>query len=688
MSAESRRTGTAEWLLANLRLLRLLLHRRATLSGSSQLDWLLVGDAEGPAADPAVLASIEESIAAAGADLRRLEEELTDEERSPALASLAKLVDLTPLETRVLLLAAAPALDPAFARAYAELNADGGRDHATLGLALAVLVDDPAERLAGFDILLPERPLRALRLLELDGDERDPLALRPLTVDERMVGFLRGASRLDARLHAVLRPVAAAPAGESTDRLAAEVVQGLARQSDRWLGVNLVGGTGTTRAVAELVCARLGLRLFAVDLGRMAERTPHERGLLVALLGREAVLAGLAVLVDTSEVEHGSPAAAVVDELTDGVSAQLFVTGTERWPSDASLQIAHVARPSRHEQADMWRDALSAYDHSLNGEVDAIVQQFDLGPSAIAEAVERAAARTGGEITGTALWRSCRDHASAVLDDLAVPITPAYGWDDIVVGDDVRAQLRELADQVEQRSRVYETWGFGRHLARGRGITALFAGPSGTGKTMAAEILAGHLDLELHRIDLAGVVSKYVGETEKNLRRVFEAAEQRGTILFFDEADALFGTRTQIRDSHDRYANVEINYLLQRMEDYAGLAVLATNRRDALDNAFLRRLRFVVEFPFPDVEDRRRIWERVFPAEAALDEIDFSFLAQLELTGASIRSIAINGAFLAAAAGAPITMPDLMRAAAREYAKLSKPVSSAEFGRYHPAVTA
>jgi SpoVK/Ycf46/Vps4 family AAA+-type ATPase len=336
----------------------------------------------------------------------------------------------------------------------------------------------------------------------------------------------------------------------------------------------------------------------------------------------------------------------------------------------------------------MWRVALSAYDHSLNGEVDAIVQQFDLGPSAIAEAVERAAARTGGEITGTALWRSCRDHASAVLDDLAVPITPAYGWDDIVVGDDVRAQLRELADQVAQRSRVYETWGFGRQLARGRGITALFAGPSGTGKTMAAEILAGHLDLELHRIDLAGVVSKYVGETEKNLRRVFEAAEQRGTILLFDEADALFGTRTQIRDSHDRYANVEINYLLQRMEDYAGLAVLATNRRDALDNAFLRRLRFVVEFPFPDVEDRRRIWERVFPAEAAVDEIDFSVLAQLELTGASIRSIAINGAFLAAAAGAPITMPDLMRAAAREYAKLSKPVSSAEFGRYHPAVTA
>jgi SpoVK/Ycf46/Vps4 family AAA+-type ATPase len=253
------------------------------------------------------------------------------------------------------------------------------------------------------------------------------------------------------------------------------------------------------------------------------------------------------------------------------------------------------------------------------------------------------------------------------------------------VTDDVRAQLYDLANQVQQRWKVYEAWGFGAQLGRGRGITALFAGASGTGKTMAAEIIAAQLGLDLYRIDLAGVVSKYIGETEKNLRRVFDAAERSGSILFFDEADALFGTRTEVRDSHDRYANVEINYLLQRMEDYRGLAILATNRRAALDGAFLRRLRFVIDFPFPVASDRRRIWERVFPAQAETDGVEYASLSRLELTGGNIRSIAVNAAFLAASERTPIGMPHLMRAAAREYTKLAKPISAAEFGAYHAA---
>jgi SpoVK/Ycf46/Vps4 family AAA+-type ATPase len=245
---------------------------------------------------------------------------------------------------------------------------------------------------------------------------------------------------------------------------------------------------------------------------------------------------------------------------------------------------------------------------------------------------------------------------------------------------DVREQLGELADQVAHRARVYETWGFGPQLGRGRGITALFSGQSGTGKTMAAEIIAGHLRLDLYRIDLAGVVSKYVGETEKNLRRVFDAAESSGAMLLFDEADALFGTRTEVRDSHDRYANLEINYLLQAMEDYAGLAILATNRRSAMDAAFVRRLRFIIDFPFPDVEARREIWERAFPAAAELAGVDPEALARLELAGGSIRSIAINAAFLAAADGGPIRMPHIIRAAGREYTKLARPIGAAEFG--------
>ena len=235
-------------------------------------------------------------------------------------------------------------------------------------------------------------------------------------------------------------------------------------------------------------------------------------------------------------------------------------------------------------------------------------------------------------LTAEDLWQACREQVGWQLGRLAQRLTPCYTWDDIVLPDDLMRQLREIADQVAARPQVYESWGFGARLPRGRGISALFSGPSGTGKTMAAEILANHLQLDLYRIDLAGVVSKYIGETEKNLRNVFDAAEQSGAILFFDEADALFGKRSEVKDSHDRYANIEVNYLLQRMEDYRGLAILCTNRRAALDRAFLRRLRFLVEFPFPDGENRCRIWQKVFPPQAPLASLDLEALSRLEIS--------------------------------------------------------
>jgi SpoVK/Ycf46/Vps4 family AAA+-type ATPase len=233
---------------------------------------------------------------------------------------------------------------------------------------------------------------------------------------------------------------------------------------------------------------------------------------------------------------------------------------------------------------------------------------------------------------------------------------------------------------------VYEEWGFGKRLSRGRGISALFTGPPGTGKTMAAEILAGHLALDLYRIDLSSVVSKYIGETEKNLRKVFDAAERGGAILFFDEADALFGKRTEVKDSHDRHANVEINYLLQRMEEYGGLAILATNRKSDLDPAFLRRIRFLVAFPFPTIDDRRRIWQTVFPPDTPLGPLDYDALARLEVAGGNIRNIAVNAAFLAAADDEAVTMEDVMRAARHEYRKIDKLPGRAEFGGYYETV--
>jgi SpoVK/Ycf46/Vps4 family AAA+-type ATPase len=252
-------------------------------------------------------------------------------------------------------------------------------------------------------------------------------------------------------------------------------------------------------------------------------------------------------------------------------------------------------------------------------------------------------------------------------------------WADIVLTDEGQRTLTQIADQVAHRTTVYETWGFGDRVTRGLGLSALFAGPSGAGKTMAAEVLANHLRLDLYRIDLSAVVSKYIGETEKNLRRLFDAAEGGGSILFFDEADSLFGKRSEVRDSHDRYANIEVNYLLQRMEAYRGLAVLATNLRSALDSAFLRRLRFIVEFEFPAAAQRRAIWEKAFPPAAPHADLDFDRLGRLQASGGMIRNIALNAAFLAAGAETPITMRHVLAAARTEFRKLELPMPERDF---------
>jgi SpoVK/Ycf46/Vps4 family AAA+-type ATPase len=266
------------------------------------------------------------------------------------------------------------------------------------------------------------------------------------------------------------------------------------------------------------------------------------------------------------------------------------------------------------------------------------------------------------------------------LDDLAQRIEPVADWDDLVLPEAQRLLLREIASHVRQRTTVYGTWGFSTKGARGLGISALFAGASGTGKTLAAEVLAHELRLDLYRIDLSSVVSKYIGETEKNLRRVFDAAEAGGAILLFDEADALFGKRSEVKDSHDRYANIEVSYLLQRMEIYRGLAILTTNLKSALDAAFLRRIRFIVQFPFPDAVQRAEIWQRIFPRRLPAENLDMNKLARLNVTGGNIRNIALNAAFLAADAHEPVRMTHMLRAAYTEYAKLEKPLTEAEIG--------
>jgi len=266
------------------------------------------------------------------------------------------------------------------------------------------------------------------------------------------------------------------------------------------------------------------------------------------------------------------------------------------------------------------------------------------------------------------------------LDTLAQRLEPKMTWDELVLPRAETKLLREIAAQVRQRNKVYDEWGFSRKMNRGFGISALFAGESGCGKTMAAEVIARDLALSLYRVDLSAIVSKYIGETEKNLRRLFDAAEDGGAILLFDQADALFGKRSEVRDSHDRYANIEISYLLGRLESYHGIAILATNMKSALDPAFLRRLRFIVEFPIPDQECRAAIWSRIFPSQTPTRDLDFVKLARLNLTGGNIHNIALNAAFLAAAADEPVSMTHLLQAARSEYARLEQPLIESEIG--------
>ncbi|RYG08019.1 MAG: ATP-binding protein, partial [Burkholderiales bacterium] len=399
----------------------------------------------------------------------------------------------------------------------------------------------------------------------------------------------------------------------------------------------------------------------------------------VRLWQRESMLLPIALYIDAAQLDRAASAhASALQRLLSRGMGVTFFDAREPWPDlgRASLMV-DVAKPTASEQNTAWREALG---ESAEDNPERLAGQFNLNGSTIRAIAASALASPESEgKLGERLWMGCLRHARPALDQLAQALEPKATWRDLELPVIEKQLLQQIVDQVKSRLAVYDDWGFRARMNRGLGISVLFAGESGTGKTMAAEVIANALGLLLYRIDLSAVVNKYIGETEKNLRRLFETAEDSSAILFFDEADALFGKRSEVKDSHDRYANIEINYLLQRMESYQGLAILATNRKAALDNAFLRRLRFIVNFPFPGPAERMAIWEKVFPPETPTAELDFARLARLNVTGGSIHNIALNAAFLAAQAGTPVAMPPILEAARNEFRKLEKPINEADF---------
>jgi hypothetical protein len=587
--------------------------------------------------------------------------------RPAAIDLLVRRFALSAFERDVLLLCAAAALDDEVCGLCAEAQ-DDSRAYPTFGLALSTLVGPH------WSALVPAAPLRRWRLVDVAPGFA--LAGAPLEIDERILHHLRGIDSLDERLAAFMEP-----AGEvdglppSRTALARRLADRLAAPADAEPLVLLTGSTRAARRdVAAAACSDESRTLYVLSADALPAN-PVERASLRRLSERETVLTGCAFLVECRDPAASLAAAQYVELLR----APTIVSSDE--PIAASVRAGlrlELFTPSKDEQRDLWKAALRPEGLALNGELDRVVAQFDLEPNAIDAAAQQMAADDGDGGLDERLWKACRAQARARLEDLAQRIEPVAGWDDLVLPPHQHEVLHQLTAHVRHRTTVYETWGFAAKSARGLGIAALFSGPSGTGKTMAAEVVARALALDLYRIDLSSVVSKYIGETEKNLRRVFDAAQGTGAILLFDEADALFGSRSEVRDSHDRYANIEVSYLLQRVECYSGLALLTTNLRNAIDPAFLRRFRFVVEFPFPDMDARTQIWRRVFPSAVPLGGMDLARFAHLDVAGGSIRNIALGAAFLAADAGQPVQAEHVERAVREEYAKLERPLPDLE----------
>ncbi len=610
------------------------------------------------------------------------EEPIVDSPAEPsALERLCTIFALSDFERDLLLLCAGVELDASFAPLCAAASGDKQRCYPTFSLAIAVLEN------ADWSAFTPSGKLRRWRLIEMEVGHG--LMNSRLRIDERVLHYLMGAPHLDERLLAVVEPVAVMQGLVLSHwQVAEEIIAAWSVAVSDFLKLPVLQLCGnevaSIRPIAAIACHHLGLNLYTIA-AHSIPTNPSDLNQFKLLWEREVLLNKSALLIECDDLEAADTLReGAIAHLCEWLRSSVIIATTDRRRARLRPLLAFdIGRPTSSEQYNVWQEALGTTAESLNGQVDALVSQFNLSAPVIRAACSQVNMQWQQQREAKAdfkrlLWDTCRAQARPKLDDLAQRIDSSAEWEDLVLPEAQLQTLREIAAHVKQRAKVYECWGFGGKSGRGLGISSLFAGTSGTGKTMAAEVLARELRLDLYRIDLSAVISKYIGETEKNLRRVFDAAEMGGVVLLFDEADALFGKRTEVKDSHDRHANVEVSYLLQRMEAYRGLSVLTTNLKTSLDQAFLRRIRFIVQFPFPDATMRAEIWRRVFPKATPTECLDPQKLAQLNVAGGNIRNIALNAAFLAADAGEAVMMKHVLQATRSEYIKLERPLTDAE----------
>lgn len=608
------------------------------------------------------------------------------------LSQLIQSFDLQPVEVDLFLIALAPEIDPRYERLFAYLQDDVTKKRPSVDLLLNLSTESFDQKLELRRLLTDSGRLLRSRLLVRfsEGAAREPTLLgQYLKPPARVVEHLLGQPGLDDEISEFT--YLSFP-DESVPWLPKELVVRLDQvpkefaDNGQYPFFSFTGGYGVgKRAAAEYLSLTLGRPLITVDTIAMVQSDLNIQDAL-NILGRDGRLLG-AILYFTdwdSILEDGRLPEKVFQQLLT-YPGIIIASGETNWQPEGRqrprrlFQVPFNAGDYGQRLA-LWKHYLGEDELNQEGaelSLNQLSNQFQFSPGQIEDVVSTArdfAAWRQEPLSAHDLYAASRAHSNQKLVALATKITPRYRWQDIVLPEDTLSQLQEMVNTVRQRPTVYGQWGFDRKVALGKGLSSLFAGESGTGKTMAADIIAGELGQDLYKIDLSMLVSKYIGETEKNLNRVFTEAETSNAILFFDEADAIFGKRSEVKDSHDRYANIEISYLLQRMETYDGVVILASNLRGNLDEAFTRRLHFIVEFPFPEAVDREIIWKVNFPPEAPIaDDVDFRLLARrFRIAGGNIRNIIMAAAFLAADENERVGMAQLLHATRREYQKIGR----------------
>jgi AAA+ superfamily predicted ATPase len=614
----------------------------------------------------------------------------------PALETVSQTFHLSKFERHILVLCAGAEIDGEISELCSRLYRNPNSKFPTFDIALRAFPE------ADWEAILPDSNLRRFQLVTIRNYDDIPLITTPVRIQERILHYLLGfKSVMDSSLDYLVRPVQmTAPVPDSAKSRISEIVEVYTNCPNKTtLPVfHLWGPDGDSNLlVAQRVCEELGLGLWSIPGELLPSSKSLDEQTLSGLLSRECFLSGNALYIDGYDID---------DSLKRAISRfagrclvpLLFLGARQPWSglfsSDKPVLTLELKRPTKEDQRKMWKQC---FEHGLRdagirshyvSEVDRIVDRFNLDPVSIDMIAKKVSLMQGKETDYdplrlyTLLQSSTYRLARTRLGDLAEEIIPVARIDDITLPESRKAMIRAIALHFKHRRKVYDEWGFAKKSSRGLGIISLFSGESGTGKTMAAESIANELGADLYRIDLSMVASKYIGETEKNLRQIFDAAETKECILFFDEADALFGKRSEVKDSHDRYANLQVGYLLQRIESFDGVVILATNFKKSLDPAFMRRVRFIIDFPFPDEKSREEIWMRIFPENVPLATLDFKFLSRLSITGGSIRNIALNAAFLAAEDESPVSMGHIKRAAEEEYNKLGRGMSTAEIGNW------